>query len=120
MYLPQLGEGFAFVHSEFCYFLLGLILVIPFFYSGYVGRPIRRVPLSGISFWVYLLHFPVEMSLGLGLLLAGLEHFFRTFALATLAVAAVTLSAGWLLTLTFDRWTGSLGKHIKKALLGRG
>ena len=34
LYLPQLGESFAFVHSEFCYFLLGLILVVPFFYSG--------------------------------------------------------------------------------------
>ena len=120
LYLPQLGEGFAFVHSEFCYFLLGLVLVIPFFYSGYAGRPIRRVPLGGISFWVYLLHFPVEMSLGLGLLLAGLDSFFPAFALATLAVAAVTLGAGWLLTLTFDHWTAALGKQVKRILLGRG
>lgn len=120
LYLPQLGESFAFVHSEFCYFLLGLILVVPFFYSGYAGCPTGRFPLGGVSFWVYVLHFPVELSLGLGIVLRGLDHFFPAFALAALTVSAVTVCTGYLLTRTFDRRTGKLVKGIKERMLGQG
>ena len=69
---------------------------------------------------MYVLHFPVELSLGLGIVLRGLDHFFPAFALAALTVSAVTVGTGYLLTRTFDRRTGKLVKGIKERMLGQG
>lgn len=121
LYLPLLEERTAldvsWSYSPWTYLILGLLFVSVFFYSGYRGRSTGKLPLSGISFWVYLLHFPTAMSLGLGILLRGLDRFFPSFLLAMAAVTGSVLAVSWLLARTFDVWTGRLTKELRKRLL---
>lgn len=118
-YLPELlpGMDFSWVLSPWNHLLMALVLVFPFFYSGYRGRTRTKLSLSGISFWVYLLHFPTALSLGLGILLHGLTRFWLGFGLAMAAVVGSVLCAAVVLTGTFDVWTGRMLKNMKKRLL---
>lgn len=119
-YLPELlpGVDFSWVSSPWNHLVMGLFLVFPFFYSGYRGRRLTKLPLSGISFWVYLLHFPTALSLGLGILLHDLSRFWLSFGLAMAAVVGVVLAASGILAGTFDVWTNRMLKNMKKRLLG--
>ena len=112
------GMDFSWVHSPWSYLLISLALVFPFFYSGYRGRTVTKLPLSGISFWVYLLHFPTALSLGLGILLFCPGSFWLRFGLAMAAVVGAVLAASAVLSKTFDVWTGRLVKWVKSRLLG--
>ena len=121
-YLPLL-EGTAWgdvswAFSPWNHLLMALIFVFPFFYSGYRGRTRTKLPLSGISFWIYLLHFPTALSLGLGILLRCPGGFWLRFGLAMAAVVGSVLAASVILAGTFDVWTGHMLKKMKKRLLG--
>lgn len=115
-FLPELD--FSWVFSPWNHLVMALILVFPFFYSGYRGRTRTKLPLSGISFWVYLLHFPTALSLGLGILLRCPGRFWLSFGLAMTAVVGSVLGASIILAGTFDVWTGRMLKSMKQRLLG--
>lgn len=121
-YLPLLegrvATDFSWVFSPWNHLLMALILVFPFFYSGYRGRTRTKLSLSGISFWVYLLHFPTALSLGLGILLRCPGGFWFRFGLAMAAVVGSVLAASVILSGTFDLWTGRMLKKMKQRLLG--
>ena len=121
-YLPLLdghaATDFSWVFSPWNHLLMALIFVFPFFYSGYQGRTRMKLSLSGVSFWVYLLHFPTALSLGLGILLRGPGGFWLRFGLAMAAVVGAVLAASVILTETFDVWTGRMLKKMKQRLLG--
>lgn len=121
-YLPALGAGigvdFSWVNSPWNHLVMAFLVVFPFFYSGFRGKARTRLPLSGISFWVYLLHFPAALSLGLGILLAWQGSFWPGFAAAMAALVVCVLAASAVLSSTFDVWTGRLVKWLKQRILG--
>lgn len=98
-------------------FLRGVVYTAAFVYGRSRLPECKKVNLSALSFWVFLLHIPVICSLSAWILLRCLSHFWVGFLLAQLAAVACVTAMGLILMRTFDVWTGRWLKNFKGWLL---
>lgn len=113
LYLPM-----PWISSPYCYLVLAALLVGVFLYSGYSPRGITGVNPSAVSFWVFLLHWPVICSTSTRILLRYADRFWLGFWLSMTVTVFGVLAASLLLSKTFDVWVNRWLKTLKAKISG--